>query len=156
MRRNAIETVMGAVVLLVAGVFVFFAYDMAQVGPVKGKGYEVTALFYKIGGLNEGSDVRISGIKVGTVIDHELDSESYDARVRMTITREIKLPVDTVASIASEGLLGGKYVRLEPGTDKSYIKDGGTITKTKDVRSLEDQVGEIIFLATGGAEEGAK
>ena len=154
MRRNAIETVMGAVVLLVAGGFVFFAYDMAQVKAVEG--YEVTALFYKIGGLNEGSDVRISGIKVGTVIDHELDSESYDARVRMTITREIKLPVDTVASIASEGLLGGKYVRLEPGTDKSYIKDGGTITRTKDFRSLEDQVGEIIFLATGGDERGQK
>ena len=154
MRRNAIETVMGAVVLLVAGGFVFFAYDMAQVKAVEG--YEVTALFYKIGGLNEGSDVRISGIKVGTVIDHELDPESYDARVRMTITREVKLPVDTVASIASEGLLGGKYVRLEPGTDKSYIKDGGIITKTKDFRSLEDQVGEIIFLATGGDEEGAK
>ena len=154
MRRNAIETVMGAVVLLVAGVFVFFAYDMAQVKAVEG--YEVTALFYKIGGLNEGSDVRISGIKVGTVIDHELDAESYDARVRMTITREVKLPVDTVASIASEGLLGGKYVRLEPGTDKSYIKDGGTITKTKDFRSLEDQVGEIIFLATGGDERGQK
>ena len=154
MRRNAIETVMGAVVLLVAGVFVFFAYDMAQVKAVEG--YEVTALFYKIGGLNEGSDVRISGIKVGTVIDHELDAESYDARVRMTIAREIKLPVDTVASIASEGLLGGKYVRLEPGTDKSYIKDGGTITKTKDFRSLEDQVGEIIFLATGGDEGGQK
>ena len=154
MRRNAIETVMGAVVLLVAGVFVFFAYDMAQVKAVEG--YEVTALFYKIGGLNEGSDVRISGIKVGTVVDHELDSESYDARVRMTITREVKLPVDTVASIASEGLLGGKYVRLEPGTDKSFIKDGGTITKTKDFRSLEDQVGEIIFLATGGDEGGQK
>ncbi len=154
MRRNAIETVMGAVVLLVAGVFVFFAYDMAQVKAVEG--YEVTALFYKIGGLNEGSDVRISGIKVGTVIDHNLDPESYDAQVRMTITREVKLPVDTVASIASEGLLGGKYVRLEPGTDKSYIKDGGTITKTKDFRSLEDQVGEIIFLATGGDEGGQK
>ena len=154
MRRNAIETVMGAVVLLVAGGFVFFAYDMAQVKAVEG--YEVTALFYKIGGLNEGSDVRISGIKVGTVIDHELDPESYDARVRMTITREVKLPVDTVASIASEGLLGGKYVRLEPGTDKSYIKDGGTITRTKDFRSLEDQVGEIIFLSTGGDGGGAK
>ena len=154
MRRNAIETVMGAVVLLVAAVFVFFSYDMVQVKAVEG--YEVTALFYKIGGLNEGSDVRISGIKVGTVIDHNLDPESYDARVRMTITGEVKLPLDTVASIASEGLLGGKYVRLEPGTDKSYIKGGGTITKTKDFRSLEDQVGEIIFLATGGDEGGAK
>ncbi len=157
MRRNAIETVMGAVVLLVAGVFVFFAYDMAQVRVGEGEGYyEVTALFYKIGGLNEGSDVRISGIKVGTVIDHRLDPESFDARVRMSITREVKLPVDTVASIASEGLLGGKYVRLEPGTEKSFIKKGGTITKTKDFRSLEDQVGDIIYLATGNPEGGAK
>ncbi|MBT5013921.1 MAG: outer membrane lipid asymmetry maintenance protein MlaD, partial [Rhodospirillaceae bacterium] len=55
-----------------------------------------------------------------------------------------------VASIASEGMLGGKYVRLEPGVEKTYIEDGGSITKTKDFRSLEDQVGEIIFLATGG------
>jgi phospholipid/cholesterol/gamma-HCH transport system substrate-binding protein len=156
MGRNAIETVMGAVVLLVAGVFVFFAYETAQVKAVQG--YEVNALFYKIGGLNPGSDVRISGIKVGTVIDHRLNPDTYDAAVRMSIAAEVKLPEDTVASIASEGLLGGKYVLLEPGTEKTHIPDGGMIKKTQDFRSLEDQVGEIIFLATGGSgsNEGPK
>ncbi len=49
-------------------------------------------------------------------------------------------------------MVGGKYVRLEPGTEKTYLAAGGMITNTPDFRSLEDQVGEIIFLATGGSE----
>ncbi len=151
MGRNAIETVLGAVVLAVAGMFVFFAYSTAEVQTVRG--YEVTAAFYKIGGLNKGGDVRINGIKVGTVNDQGLDPDTYDAVVRMTIQPNIKLPTDTVASIASEGMLGGKYVRIEPGSEKTFIEPGGEITKTKDFRSLEDQVGEIIFLATGGNEK---
>lgn len=149
MGRNAVETVMGAVVLLVAGVFVFFAYEYAQVDSIGG--YQVSAAFYKIGGLSKGSDVRISGIKVGTVIDSRLNLD-YDAVVRMSIDPDLRLPVDTIASITSGGLLGGKYVRLEAGSEKTYIEDGGEITRTRDFRSLEDQVGEIIFLATGGSD----
>ncbi|HJN23286.1 MAG TPA: MlaD family protein, partial [Rhodospirillales bacterium] len=79
MGKHAIETVMGAVVLMVAGVFVYFAYSMAGVKAVQG--YQVTALFYKIGGLKTGSDVRVNGIKVGNVIELGLDSETYDAVV---------------------------------------------------------------------------
>ena len=152
MGRNLVETVMGAVVLLVAGLFVYFAYTTAEVATVEG--YGVSARFYKIGGLKKGSDVRISGIKVGTVVDHGLDPETFDAVVALSIASEVKLPTDTVAGIASEGLLGDKYVRLEPGIEKTYLAAGATITKTKDFRSLEDQVGEIIFLATGGSDTG--
>ena len=68
----------------------------------------------------------------------------------------VKRPVDSVAAIGSEGILGGKYVRLEPGKAKDYVKDGGVLTKTRDFRSLEDQVGEIIFLATGGSGKPAR
>ena len=150
MGRNAIETVLGAVVLAVAGMFVFFAYNTAQVEAVNG--YNVSAAFYKVGGLSTGSDVRVSGIKVGTVISRQLDLETYNAVVTMSISSDVKLPVDTVAAIGSEEILGGMYVRLQPGQEKSYIESGGAITKTKDYRSLEDQVGEIIFLATGGPE----
>lgn len=154
MGRNAVETVLGAVVLAVAGIFAFFAYSAAEVKAVAG--YTVNAAFYKIGGLAKGADVRINGIKVGTVLEHRLDPKTYDARVAMSITPEVKLPTDTVASIASEGILGGKYVRLEPGAASTYIADGGKLTKVKDFRSLEDQVGEIIFLATGGAGKAAR
>ena len=148
MGRNAIETVMGAAVLGVAALFVYFAYTTAQIKAVTG--YEIEAIFYKVGGLTKGSDVRVSGIKVGTVLDRTLDPDTFEAVVRMSIKPEVQLPADTVAVIAGDGMLGDKYVRLEPGVAKDHIAAGGMITKTKDFRSLEDQVGEIIFLATGG------
>ena len=148
MRRNAIETLLGGVVLLVAVAFLFFALDSAQVRGVQG--YEVNAVFYKIGGLSNGSDVRINGIKVGTVTDNRLNTKSFDAEVKMSIRPDVKLPKDTIAVIASEGLVGNRYIRLQPGTAKEKIVPGGKITKSKDYRSLEDQVGEIIFLAGGG------
>ncbi|MBM3564834.1 MAG: outer membrane lipid asymmetry maintenance protein MlaD [Alphaproteobacteria bacterium] len=148
MGRNIVETVLGAVVLAVAGLFVYFFQQTAQVRAVEG--YTVTASFAKIGGLNKGSDVRISGIKVGTVTEQVLDPQTFDAVVTLSIARDVLLPADTVASVDSEGLLGGKYVRLEPGRAAERIPAGGAIKKTKNYRSLEDQVGEIIFLATGG------
>jgi len=153
MGRNAIETVLGAMVILVAGMFVFFAYNTAQVRAVNG--YSVSASFYKVGGLSTGSDVRINGIKVGTVTGRRLDPETYDAVVEMSITLDVKLPADTVAAIGSEGILGGMYVRLQPGQAKTYIESGGSVSKTVDFRSLEDQVGEIIFLATGNTDGGS-
>jgi phospholipid/cholesterol/gamma-HCH transport system substrate-binding protein len=150
--RSLVETVMGAVVLLVAAAFVWVATQKADIKAVEG--YPLTASFYKIGGLKKGSDVRISGIKVGTVTDNRLDQKTFDAQVVMSIAADVKLPADTVASIASEGILGGKYVRLEPGADReTFLAPGGRIAKTKDFRSLEDQVGEIIFLATGGKDK---
>lgn len=148
MGRNAIETVMGAAVLLVAAVFVYFAYNTAQIKAVTG--YELSARFFKVGGLSKGSDVRISGIKVGTVVSNQLDPVTFDAVVTMSIRPDIQLPTDTVATISSSGMLGDKYVMLLPGDASDKLVAGGEIANTKDFRSLEDQVGEIIFLATGG------
>lgn len=143
---------MGAVVLIVAAVFVYFAYMMAGIGMAPG--YTVTAQFFKIGGLSAGSDVQISGVKVGTVSGARLDPETYDAIVTLSINEGVRLPEDTIASIDSQGILGGKYVRLEPGQASTHIEPGGRITNTRAYRSLEDQVGEIIFLATspGGGQ----
>lgn len=150
MKRNAMETVMGAAVLIVAGFFVYFATNTAQVRAVSG--YEVSARFFKVGGLTKGSDVRISGIKVGTVTESKLDPVTFDAVVILSLSTDIHLPLDTEATIASSGMLGDKYIMLIPGKETTMLDAGGVITKTKDYRSLEDQVGEIIFLATGGNE----
>ena len=154
MGRNLVETVMGGLVLAVALVFLYFFINTAQVSAVEG--YKVAATFAKIGGLQKGSDVRISGITIGSVDSTGLNSETYDAVVNLSIKPSIKLPKDTVAMIASEGMIGGKYVRLRPGSSKEFIKPGGAIGKTEDFKSLEDQVGEIIFLATSGKDEGDK
>ena len=148
MGRNAVGTFLGAVVFLVVGMFVFFAYGSAR---VKGtSSYEISADFFKIGGLTAGSDSRINGIKVGTVSLNWLDPETFDAVVEMSIAPEIKLPTDSLAGIGSEGNVGGKYVRLKLENGDTFFAPGGTPKKTKHYRSLDDQVGEIIFLATGG------
>lgn len=105
MNRSVIETILGAVVLFVSGFFLVFSYNTANIKKVSG--YEVTADFSGIGGLATGDDVQISGVKIGTVVDVELDPVTYLARVRMSIDPDIELPVDTAALISSESLLGG-------------------------------------------------
>ncbi len=148
MKKNAVETILGAVVLLAAVTFLVFALNTAQVSTVKG--YSVSAAFLKVGGLTSGSDVRINGIKVGTVDDLELDGRTFDAVVKMSIRSDVKIPTDSVASIGSAGIVGGKFVSIQPGGSKDVLAANGKISRTKDFKSLEDQVGEIIFLATGG------
>ena len=152
MKRNPIETVLGAVVLVVAAMFLVFAYSVADLKAVTG--YEVKATFLKVGGLERGSDVRISGIDVGTVTGQTLDPDTFQAQVVMSIAPDVTLPADTEASIVSDGLLGGKYVNLTPGHATDRIAAGGVIAKTRDYQSLEDLVGQIIFLATnsGGTQ----
>lgn len=146
MGRNLIETIMGAVVLAVAGFFLVFAWRHAGMDEIKG--YTVTAQFAGIGGLNNGADVRINGIKVGTVTSQGLDPVTYNARVKMVIAQDIRLPIDTEATISAEGLLGGKYVKLIPGRAGERLADGAELAKTKDYKSIEEMVGQLIFLAT--------
>lgn len=146
MNRNPVETILGAVVLVVAAMFLLFAYSSADVKKVKG--YEIAAAFAKIGGLPTGADVRINGIKVGTVVGQKLDPATFNAVLTLSIAAEIRLPSDSQASIGSDGLLGDTYVKIEPGTSTSFIEPGGKLAKTKDQKALEELVGEIIFLAT--------
>lgn len=147
MSRNVIETVMGAVVLVIAAVFLFFAYSTSQVRAVSG--YPVTAKFSKVEGIREGGDVRISGIKVGSIVSETLDPTAYLAVVKMSIDPAIKLPTDTTAQILSSGLLGDKYLALVPGGAEEMIKPGGEITSTVAPMSLEDIIGQVIFSSSG-------
>lgn len=146
MKKSPIETVLGVLVVLVAFFFVRFAADKIDARPQQG--YELTAVFSKSGGLESGNDVRINGIKVGSVVGLELMPE-YTAKVLLNIREGVKIPQDTTAVVASDGLMGSIFVRLDPGKAKEFLKAGDRIAKVKDFRSLEDVVSEVIFLATG-------
>ncbi|MBI3447110.1 MAG: outer membrane lipid asymmetry maintenance protein MlaD [Magnetospirillum sp.] len=146
MGRNLIETIMGAVVLAVAGFFLVFAYTHANIKKIEG--YEVSATFASVGGLDTGADVKINGIKIGTVLSQNLDPNTYDAVVKLSVAHGIKLPDDTVASVSSEGLLGGKFVKLTPGKSQTMIAAGGALGPSKNFKSIEEMVGQLIFLAT--------
>ena len=150
MTRNLLETLLGAVVLIVAIGFLAFAYNTSQVQ--QEGGYELIARFDKVDGLERGSDVRISGIKVGTVLDQTLDPETYRAEVRFSLREDIQLPADTSAAVVSNGLLGGKYLALVPGGDIEMLEPGGEVTLTQSAVNLEDLIGHMIF-SQGGEEQ---
>ncbi|HLY54391.1 MAG TPA: outer membrane lipid asymmetry maintenance protein MlaD [Stellaceae bacterium] len=147
MNRNAIETVMGAVVLLVAGIFLAVAYGSSEVRPTGG--YEVMARFDGVEGIRDGGDVRISGVKVGTITSLVLDPKTFQAVVHLSLDRSVELPTDTVAAISSAGLLGDKFVQLKPGADDKVIPPGGTIERTQSSVDLESLLGQAVFSMQG-------
>ncbi|MBR1778406.1 MAG: MCE family protein [Alphaproteobacteria bacterium] len=146
MKKSPIETILGVLVILVAFFFVRFAASKIDARPQQG--YELTAVFSRSGGLESGNDVRVSGIKVGSVVGLDLTPD-YTAKVTLNIREGINLPKDSTAVVASDGLMGGTFVRLEPGRSKEFLKSGDQFARVKDFRSLEDVVSEVIFLATG-------
>jgi phospholipid/cholesterol/gamma-HCH transport system substrate-binding protein len=154
MGRTFVETIMGAVVLAVAGIFLVFALHQSDLGVVKG--YTLSASFASVGGLSTGSDVRINGIKVGTVIGQAIDQTTFNAVVKLSLNPTIHLPKDTVASIDSDGMLGSKFLKLAPGHSQDKIAEGGVIENTKNFESLEDTVGKVIFYATDNGKGGDK
>lgn len=151
MANNAIETVMGAVVLAVAGGFLYFAYDSSSVKSVDG--YKIEADFTNITGIGLGSDVRIGGIKIGVIEKLKLDPKTYQAVAQMRINDDIILPKDSSASVQSAGLLGDKFVAIEPGGDEKNLGSGDKITFTQSSVSLEEMIGKFVF-SGGGADAG--
>lgn len=151
MKRNTFETILGAIVLFVAGFFLVFSYETADVGAVSG--YSISAEFSGIGGLSVGDDVQISGVKVGTVSDISLNNKTYRAKVSMSIDNSIELPDDTSAIISSESLLGGKYLELEPGASEDMLTSGGTIYYTQAPQNLEQLLGKFIFSMQNDKDE---
>src|SRR5918996_4779129 len=150
MARNLLETLLGAIVLIVAIGFLVFAYNTSQVG--RESGYELVARFDRVDGLARGSDVRISGIKVGTVIDQSLDPTTYRAEVRFTMREDVELPADTSAAVVSDGLLGGKYLSLVPGGDIEMLEPGDEVSLTQSAINFEDLIGHFIFSQGSGGE----
>jgi phospholipid/cholesterol/gamma-HCH transport system substrate-binding protein len=123
------ETLLGAAVAIVA--VGFFAFAAAQAGQTNSSaGYDLSARFQRVNGVDSGSDVRVSGVKVGVVRSVALDPETFEAVLVMSIDNGVQVPDDSTASIASDGLLGGAYVNIEPaGMD--VLAAGGTIPNTR-------------------------
>jgi phospholipid/cholesterol/gamma-HCH transport system substrate-binding protein len=144
MNRSVVEPILGALILVVALGFLVFAYGRAST-PAIAKGYELTARFSAIDGLSKGSDVRVSGVKVGQVAEIKIEPATFLAIVRLVIDPAVQLPTDTLASVTSEGLLGGKFVALEPGSDEARIPNGGRIERTQSAASLDKLLGQVIF-----------
>lgn len=152
MKRNTIETVLGAVVLFVAGFFLYFAYSTSTIKTTEG--YTLNAKFDRIDGLVIGSDVRVGGVKVGSVTRLGVDPATYQAEVQFTIRQDIKVPTDSSAEITSAGLLGDKFLAIIPGGDDTFLKHGDEVSLTQSSVNLEQLIGQAIFSTTEKDDKG--
>ena len=134
MQNNTVETLIGAVVIAVAVAFLAFAYTSTNSGGVSG--YTVQARFGRVDGVNVGTDVRLSGVKVGTVAAIDLDSKTYLAVVKLSIREGVQIPADSSVRITSSGLLGSSYLSISPGGSDTMIKPGGQIVNTQGAVDL--------------------
>ena len=155
-RHSAAEIATGALVLLVAGGFL--AYAVANTGQhLGGGGYELHADFDHADGIAAGTEVRVAGVKVGSVEGVSLNTKTYQADVTFTVQHDVSLTTDSSATISTDGLLGGKYLALATGGDDGVLKPGGTVTITQGSVNLEALLGKYIFGSTkdAGGKPGA-
>lgn len=143
MSSNLVETLVGAVVLIVAAGFLIFAYDRSEAS-VAG-GYVLTARFDRVDGVSVGSDVRLSGIKVGSVVGQRIDPDTYQALLTFSVKNAIQLPEDTAVVITSEGLLGGNYLSLQPGGALDMLAPGDEVSETQDAVDLIGLFNKFIY-----------
>lgn len=143
LRDNIGEALVGLFVVLFGAWFIWFAWSTTG-GGAKAGAIHVTALFPNSTGINVGSEVRVAGIKVGTVSDQKLDPESFQVKATLALDPAVKLPADSSAAITSEGLLGATFISLVPGGDPAPLKDGDTIADTQGAMDLMSLVGQFI------------
>jgi phospholipid/cholesterol/gamma-HCH transport system substrate-binding protein len=145
-QNNVAETLIGAGVVAIALVFAALAYYRTGSGSVSG--YEINAKLSKADGLAVGTDVRLAGIKVGTVSDLTLDPRTYLVTVHMNIQHDVKLPVDSSILVTQAGFLGGQYLSITPGGDDKVMTAG---TYFENAQGSIDVMGLVGRFATGGS-----
>lgn len=143
MKHNIFEVIVGTFVLLCAAIFFIFSFQQSNIST--SNTYQIVAEFDNIGEIGNGSDVKVSGVKIGTVDKQTLNPETYRAKVTLNIYNNIELPTDSSAKIASSGLLGGKFISIEPGADEEILEDDDLIIFTQSSVNFEELLGKFIF-----------
>jgi phospholipid/cholesterol/gamma-HCH transport system substrate-binding protein len=153
MQSNAVETLIGTIVIALAAGFLVFAYSVGKVGKVEG--YNVVANFDRVDGVSEGTDVRISGIKIGSVTAAVLDPATYFAKVTMSIEPAVKIPEDSSVKVAIDGLLGSPYLAVQPGGSQKVLADGGEIANTQPSIDIVGLLSRAIFSPSSSSKSGS-
>ncbi len=150
---NIVEFLVGLAVL---GLFVamLWAAVLEKKSFIPMTGYTLNAIFLHIDGLDIGADVRLAGVRVGTVVAETVNPENYQAHVTFTVRPDIKLSRDTAAIITSDSLLGGKYIDLSPGGSDVILRPGSTLTQTQGAISLEQLLSRFVLSVTKTSTQG--
>ncbi|WP_127900630.1 outer membrane lipid asymmetry maintenance protein MlaD [Solirhodobacter olei] len=152
MSENAAEVVVGGVVLAAAVAFVLFAAQATGYAKSQGDTYPLIASFRSVQGISVGTDVRLAGIKVGTITSLKLDPKTYFADATIAVKKGLELPTDSAILISQESLLGGDYVEIVPGGAPGNLKPGDRILDTQGSVSLIS----LLMKFVGGQGGGSK
>ena len=147
MSENPTEVILGGAVLAVALGFVLYAGQIVGLGVSDRNGYVLGASFQSAQGVAAGSDVRMAGVKVGSVTALSIDPATFRAEMEIRMRDDLRLPEDSAAIIASEGLMGGSFVEILPGGSPYELGHGDRIADTQSAVSL---VNLLLRAATGG------
>lgn len=137
MSDSAAEAVIGAVVLAAAAGFAVYAAQSSGIVPGRST-TPLIASFPSVEGIAVGTDVRLAGIKVGTVTALDLDPASFEVKAAFTVRDDLELPEDTEVKVGSEGLLGGSFLELTPGSSGFMLQPGDEITDAQGAESILD------------------
>lgn len=148
---NFFEVVVGTIVLFCALIFLYSSTKSAKI--TAPTGYSLIAKFDNASGIEAGSDVSVSGVKVGTVNNYFLDQQSYRAVIEFSVNKDIKLPIDSSVKITSSGLLGSKYLEISPGSDEEFLTEGSEVLFTQSSISLEELLGKFLFSSETSQKE---
>ena len=143
MRSNTFETFIGAIVIILAVSFLFYSFSITD-NNAEGT-YKIKATFNRIDGIQIGSDVRLSGIKIGSVAKSSLNQTTFEADLVLIIDNSIFIPDDSSAKITMDGLLGSNYISIEPGGSDIYLTENDYLLYTQGSIDLIGLVGEALF-----------
>ena len=141
-QNNIAETLIGAIVIAVAVIFLAFAYMRTGTGSFSG--YELNARMPKVDGLDRGTDVRLGGIKIGSISDLTLDPKTYLVTVHMSIRNDIKIPKDSSVLVTSAGILGSSYLSITPGGDDKMMAPGAYFENVQGSIDMMNLVGRVV------------
>ena len=154
MKNSTVETLIGAAVIFIAAAFFFFAYQTSGKGHAAGA-YRLSAEFDNAEGVSVGTDVRVAGVKIGSVVDFTLNPENFQADVVMELDPKVKLTDDATAKVTSEGLLGSKFIALEQGGSDAILANGGVISNTQGAVDIWSLISQAMFANKGPGEQGS-
>jgi phospholipid/cholesterol/gamma-HCH transport system substrate-binding protein len=149
-KNSTVETLIGTAVVAIAAAFFLYAYQASERGSAAGS-YRVSAEFDNAEGVSVGTDVRVAGVKIGSVIGFTLNPENFQANVVMELDPKVQLTEDATAKVTAEGLLGSKFISLEQGGADTMLAEGGVISNTQGAVDIWSLISQAMFENKGAA-----
>ncbi|HUH66507.1 MAG TPA: outer membrane lipid asymmetry maintenance protein MlaD [Syntrophales bacterium] len=145
MKKYAIETTVGVFVVIGLICIAYISIKLGHISLFGDNSYPIYAKFTSVTGLRVGNPVNMLGLEVGRVEKLDMDQQDQRAVVEMRINKGVKIYDDAIASIRTEGLIGDKYVSIDPGGAGNLLEPGGTIIETQPAVDIADLIGKYAF-----------